>query len=108
MQIPRPDVVANLSVLAKAADRVNGVLGPVRLDADGRRNSLQHFIESRAVWQRLDAPAYAHDPVVEVVGHLRLVIDIRLLRPQLRSPYGGRGGDVGHGLHLLASVKALT
>jgi len=37
------------------------------------------------------AQPMAHDPVVEVVVHLLLVIDTRLERAQLRLPYGRRG-----------------
>ena len=95
VEIPRPDVVADLGVLAEAANRVNCILGPVRLGIDSR----QDIVQGRAVGQRLDTPADAHDPVVEVVVDLLLMIDARLQRAQLRSPYSRRQNDVGHGRH---------
>jgi hypothetical protein len=74
VKVPRPDVVADLGGLTEAANGVDRILAPARLGVDRRQNVLK----GGAVRQPLDAPADADDPVVEVVGDLRMVIDARL------------------------------
>lgn len=101
VKVPRPDVVADLGVLAEAANRVDSILGPARLGADCRQISLKEAPSGSA-----SMPHPMPRSRRRSCGPPVLVIDTRLEGAQLRSPNDRRGNSVSHGQHYRLSREA--